>query len=60
LLPRRGRRRAPSARHAIVEDIVEVSIAVGEIGKSAAVITAFTPLSFSAFEVSIRLIFAWA
>ena len=29
-------------------------------GRSAAVITAFTPASFSAFEVSIFLIFAWA
>ena len=29
-------------------------------GRSAAVITAFTPLSFSAFEVSIFLIVAWA
>ena len=29
-------------------------------GRSAAVITAFTPFSFSALEVSIRLILAWA
>ena len=29
-------------------------------GRSAAVITAFTPFSFSAFDVSIFLIFAWA
>ena len=29
-------------------------------GRSAAVITAFTPFSFSAFEVSIFLIVAWA
>ena len=29
-------------------------------GRSAAVSTAFTPASFSAFDVSIFLIFAWA
>ena len=48
------------ARHAVVEDVVHAAIAIGEIGQVGAVMTALTPGSFSAFEVSIFLILAWA